>query len=607
MPNVSAHNCAVESVSSEAALLAEVEGLARIAAARRRPSLDLVSDHSPDTYSPRAAGGGRGPRGSGLGSRVTDQAVIAAALRSSVNPPPTPAEPGCMCPANDLDADHEPARKRWTPVVEVPFELVEEIDRRCPSAKVRRLRDRLLYIVSLTCDPATAHETHGYRVRLSSKLLAEACGEYQGREVYRDLGRELEAAGLLEVGEAYSNPKTRARSTGRRKRGTCKEYLCTFPWLGAPRARVALHTMSLTFKRHGLEEALRGKDPALAYLAACYQQSDLDVPHALRLFCTEHGLSSDLAAGELDEEHRERLSRALVGDEVLRRVRAAREAIEARAAARKERAHATLEDIAEESGVELAALQRLARGQAALSAIMAGWVGPKRGQGEVWFKRDETAGRLHHPVANLPAYLRPALRLAGSGRLVGLDLKCSQPTIAAAWMKKDGLALTDDGSDWLALVAQRDIYAETYEAATGRAPTKAERDAWKRTLFAEWWYARLQVMRQGEVGQALAARWPTVHAWILERKGAEEGGYASFPVELQAREAAIFIDDLALRLQRAGVLALTIHDSLIVREEDAARAELEMRAALAVLDFPAQLERTNYSSAQHHGAEGGLG
>lgn len=52
-----------------------------------------------------------------------------------------------------------------------------------------------------------------------------------------------------------------------------------------------------------------------------------------------------------------------------------------------------------------------------------------------------------------------------------------------------------------------------------------------------------------------------------------------------------------LRLQAAGILALTIHDSLIVREEDAARAELEMRGALAALDFPVQIERTDYVSS----------
>lgn len=136
-----------------------------------------------------------------------------------------------------------------------------------------------------------------------------------------------------------------------------------------------------------------------------------------------------------------------------------------------------------------------------------------------------------------------------------------------------------------------DIYAETCRAVLDRYPTKVERDEWKRTLFREWWYARVQVQGQGHVGQRLGERWPTVHQWILARKALEEGGHAAFPVELQAREAEIFIDDLALRLEAAGIPALTVHDSLIVRAGDAERAELEMRAALAVLHVRVQIER----------------
>ncbi|WP_434418897.1 hypothetical protein [Nannocystis pusilla] len=232
------------------------------------------------------------------------------------------------------------------------------------------------------------------------------------------------------------------------------------------------------------------------------------------------------------------------------------------------------------------------RGQAALSSIVVGWVAPAAG--EPWFSRDRTAGRLHSPVTNLASYLRPTLRLCGSDRLVSLDLKCSQPTIAAAWMLTDRLEQTTDGAEWLRLVQYGDIYAETYRAVFGRAPTSAERGEWKRTLFREWWYARVQVQGQGEVGRALGERWPTVHQWILARKAHEEGGHSAFPIELQAREAEIFIDDLALRLETAGIPALTIHDSLVVREEDAERAEAEMRAALAVLRVRVQIEQTDY-------------
>ena len=441
---------------------------------------------------------------------------------------------------------------RWTPVVELPVELVSAIERQCPSAKKsRHLRDRLLYLVSLMTDPMSAREEDNYRVHLWSQLLKDCVGRHGGLN-YVSLLDELVDAGLVWRGDEWSNAKTRRSHARRRQPGKCREFACRWPWQGAHRAVYVLGTMSLTWSRPGLDAALSGKDPALKYLAHCWQRSGLDVYHGLRLLCVEQGLPIDLARGDLGPQHYSHLSRALQGNE---------------------------------------------RGQAALKSLWAGWVKPSRGQGEVWFSRDQTAGRLHSPVTNLASYLRPALRIDGSDRLVSLDLKCSQPTIAAAWMIEEGLHLTPGGRDWLAVVEHLDIYCETFKACHGRYPSKAERDEWKRTLFREWWYARAQVQANGDVGLALGARWREVHGWILARKSREEGGHASFPIELQAREASIFIDALALRLEAAGIVALTVHDSLIVREEDAAQAEELMRDALAVLGVRVQIERTDYFSA----------
>jgi hypothetical protein len=222
-PNLSSCDAAVDVARREAihAIERELELLNKL---RRPTSHDLDPDHRPDTYSATAAGGVSGPRDGALRSTITrngsgeqpDPRPVSdpAVSDPAVSDPAVSDAPhaGYMCPADDLEPDHRPAPKRWTPHVEVPLALVAEVERTCPSASDRRLRDRLLYLLSLTCDPATAHDEHDYWVRLYSRHLADACGEAKGKACYRDLGRELEAAGLLEVSDSYSASKTRSRA-----------------------------------------------------------------------------------------------------------------------------------------------------------------------------------------------------------------------------------------------------------------------------------------------------------------------------------------------------------------------------------------------------------
>lgn len=428
--------------------------------------------------------------------------------------------------------------------VTLPARYLEDIDQ-MELATVKRIRERLIYLVSLVTDPHHCLAEHDYSRHLSSQVLDEVCGVRLRRKCYRDLLAALEAAGLVEIDGSYST------GLGGRA-GYSKSYRCPRPWQGERRIVMGLETVDLTrYQETPAMAAAQTDDAGVAYLATCYQRSDLDVRQAVSLLCAEHRLSPELERGELDSAHHARLSAALDGN---------------------------------------------GAGQWALESIWRGWV-----VGRGWFKRDTTAGRLHSPVTSLPEYLRPALRLAGDARLVSLDLKCSQLVFAAGWMIADGLGATDSGARWLHIAQTGDLYNETHRVVHGRLPTtEAERKEWKTTLFKLWWYARRQVQEHNPVGAKLAAAFPDVHAWILARKvTVHDGGtgYRGYPIELQRREAAVFIDDLSLRLQAAGVLALTIHDSLVVREADATVAETLMREALASLGVRVQIKPELYCAA----------
>jgi len=423
--------------------------------------------------------------------------------------------------------------------VEIPADIAAVVYG-LPSSGVRRLRERLLYIASLVCDPRRCKEDNEYRTNLSSQVLDQVCGVRSGRKCYRDLLTELEMAGVLEIGTRY-RPATKA------KEGKAKEYRCRIDWQGLPRVRIELGTVDLTRRQQTLRTALASSDAAVRYLAACFVDSDLDVRHALSIICARYRLPPELAEGALDDAHYGAISTALAGN---------------------------------------------GRGQWGVSAVWQSYV-----DRDTWFARDKTGRRLHSPATNLPRYLRPALRLRGDDRLVGLDLRCSQLVFGAALMLGAGLAHHQDVALFIDSACTGDLYRVTYAAChDGALPTEEQRDEWKRLIFQHWWYPNTHWQRSATnpIASLLTAAFPNVSDWILEQK--RRAGYAGFPIDLQRRESAVFIDSLALALRDAEIPVLTIHDSIVVRERDEQRAHALLLEALAPLglDLRTQVKREVY-------------
>lgn len=494
--------------------------------------------------------------------------------------------------------------------VRLPTAMVEALDAQLPCLSIRR-RERCLYLLSLVTSHAHCHAVDRYYRPLNSAVLKTILGKEGpngGRWIALELLEELIDAGFVErldnvkrelETEPGTAPEVKPAGKGTYIPGKkSKQYRCAWKgWRSAPRSEYRLYTLDLTpfcQDRSPAAAAAQLEDPALRYLAECYEQSTLDVRYALQLLFAEY--RADLTGCDLTDygQLSARLDAAPVDTTCIACAHAHTE---------------TAEELRDPKNPDLLICRECGeswnpriRAQKGLASIWY-WVRAD----EHWCLRDPAGRRLHTPVTSLLTELRPALKLCGSDRLVSLDLKCSQLVIAASWMRLDGEGDAPDAALWLDIAenggknGRLDLYQQTYaECHGGLIPDAKQRKAWKKALFQDWWYAREQVQTNSEIGKQLAAAFPTVHAWILRKKGQEEGAarkkrpHAAFPIELQRRESAIFIDDLALRLQAAGIVAVTVHDSVVVREEDAEIAERLMRDALASLGVRVQVERSNY-------------
>lgn len=494
--------------------------------------------------------------------------------------------------------------------VRLPTAMAEALDAQLPCLSVRR-RERCLYLLSLVTSHAHCHAVDRYYRPLNSAVLQRILGKEGpngGRWIALELIEELIDAGFVErldnvkhesETEPGTEPAVKPAGKGTYIAGQkSKQYRCVWKgWRSAPRSEYRLFTLDLTpfsRDRSPAAAAAQVEDPALRYLAECYEQSALDVPYALQLLFAEY--RADLTGCDLTDygQLSARLDAGPVDTTCIACAHShTKPAEELRD--QKNPAHLICKECGESWNPRI-------RAQKGLASIWY-WVRAD----EHWCLRDPAGRRLHTPVTSLLTELRPALRLCGSDRLVSLDLKCSQLVIAASWMKMDGRAATADAALWLDIAenggknGRLDLYQQTYaECHGGVVPDAKQRKAWKKALFQDWWYAREQVQGNSEIGKQLAAVFPEVHDWILGKKKAGEGEkrkkrpHAAFPIELQRRESAIFIDDLALRLKAAGIVAVTVHDSVVVREEDAETAESLMRDALASLGVRVQVERSNY-------------
>lgn len=320
-------------------------------------------------------------------------------------------------------------------MVQLPIGLVAEMDRCLPGMSTRR-RDRCLYLLSLVTSHNQCRKDDGYYRPLMASHLAQVIGKEAGTHIYRDLLDELRECGLIDrAGDGSGTYVTGKQAAATQRAATSKQYRCSWKgWRSAPRASYPLYTLDYSYTPKAantapgiIVEDETVPDPAFAYLEECYASCSLDIPAALTLLCIEHKIPVDLAGGDLGPEHFAALSRALYEAPIDTMCpNCGHEHTESPDELACPTGELVCRDCEHSWDPHEAA-------QKHLSAVWY-WV-----TGMTWFKRDRTSYRVHSPVTSMPGFMRPALRLCGSDRLVSLDLKCSQLMFATSQMIQDGV------------------------------------------------------------------------------------------------------------------------------------------------------------------------
>lgn len=176
--------------------------------------------------------------------------------------------------------------------------------------------------------------------------------------------------------------------------------------------------------------------------------------------------------------------------------------------------------------------------------------------------RGTKVNRLYSPWARGAKRIRPCFNLAGE-EMVCLDLRCSQVALLAAYF---------DDQDLVRDCAEDRFY-------TGFASMLGtSRDDAKQPFF-EYYFGtnRTEDARNKqalEVQKWMTGKYPKTGRNVFDAKVEKHNQLA---IDLQNREASIFVDGVYLKLGQIGLPALSIHDAIYVPASgtDTARAVIE--------------------------------
>lgn len=176
------------------------------------------------------------------------------------------------------------------------------------------------------------------------------------------------------------------------------------------------------------------------------------------------------------------------------------------------------------------------------------------GSEEINIKRDNFSRRLHTNITGPIDGWKSYRNLLSGGKYYAIDSKTSQPRLL--WLKLNEIGLQDEKLNYIF-----ENYLDFYQYIMDRIPVlNNDRDEAKE-LFASW------INGTGYLDQDKASIrdiFPVAQSFIKNYKTAS---YKNVCRLLQYTESTIFIDDL---LNNVPVeFCLTVHDSLIVKKEDA--------------------------------------
>lgn len=172
--------------------------------------------------------------------------------------------------------------------------------------------------------------------------------------------------------------------------------------------------------------------------------------------------------------------------------------------------------------------------------------------------QNDKNNRLNSVFTNMKSAIMEVIKESNS--LVELDLRNSQFAVLAYWLKAEGLINKHSDVKRFYELSITGLLYETMMNETGM-----KREAMKDEMFG--------IMFSSENNNTTGKKkirelFPNVIAFIDNYKSNAKKGYKEFPVELQKREADIFINNLLYRINALSLFAITKHDSLIFKEQD---------------------------------------
>jgi len=185
--------------------------------------------------------------------------------------------------------------------------------------------------------------------------------------------------------------------------------------------------------------------------------------------------------------------------------------------------------------------------------------------GYLFFKRNETNGRLDSNLTSLPSFLRPFL--ISSEKLVNIDIKNSQPYFLYAILKKNKSIDEVELNKFKDLVLDGTLYdflAAEYKKVNGyfRTRTQMKKMIFKILFSKLTSYKSFKSFFQGY--------FPTIMNFINETNCVKNNTLA---ILLQSKESFSVLDVIMPKLEQLEIRPFTIHDSFICKESQSQKVK----------------------------------
>lgn len=180
--------------------------------------------------------------------------------------------------------------------------------------------------------------------------------------------------------------------------------------------------------------------------------------------------------------------------------------------------------------------------------------------GYLYFKRNETNGRLDTNLTNLPTELRQFL--VSNETLYNIDIKNSQPYFLYALLKQENAIPNEELERYGNIVTEGNFYeflADEYEKYTGKIKTRKDMKSFLFKIFFSKPESFLKIK------EFFGSIFPNIMKYINENNATSNAVVAN---KLSTIESTTIISVILPKLGELGIKPYTIHDSFVCKESE---------------------------------------